>query len=1193
MATFRETTPVESDWFVCLAAIDDVLAHGYHDETLNSLGSGKHAGLQTMFKLCIGKFTTPTLTIRFTVRNADRRYTVLTLVCPLDALDGDLVVNSIKPDAVESIDAVLDAFPATFVQRGVDEFSTIKFHLASGKVKLIAAELARPGLTVPDACMDIRTALLAHIKSRHGVVPIHILFRDGRTFPLHWAPKLANLGEYTSPYEPFTANIQQKISALTFDNFAMEDVERPDAPAPRRNIFMSNVQRTVSLIGSVVEEVEVLRDRTAELFDTPLKVAVIRDPFSTWDPQPTDKATFGMIADGAPLHQYFVLSGDKVSHLLPRTGEQCRFYIPTAAGNREPPDVKLTADDINDVVRELATKLDLAYEIADSNGSDETIAELFLSEVEGVLMSVVKHPSDESLVLLPDGDKSLQLAITAMELAPAIVQAYADPHTFRTFLESWVEKYARRRVAYPDGRGQPWHAMRIGLPAGTRADIAMFSVSTPNQNDWPTHLQSPPIRPNLPSHTVKGRLNKFLESLSSELDANKCSTVDVGLWYSASKEGAEAECNAITDMNRLPKTSMAARFWHHSLDFQGDAPSLNLLSAFPTLQTALDIGEFLGEHADVVKDFRGMGGYIFVDGVPGAGKSTLGVTVCKAIMESGKIAWIAPSNASVQDACERLAKATPEKTVRRMLPWAAELGNLTTTPPKPRQIVTEKRLSMSETKLATYVNKLSAARFASVQPSMIPSSMSNLAHKMAKEDELNCANFLRGMDELKNSPKCYAENIVQRRATALELLCTTIKSCDAVCATPIAFAQLMDHMKRFMPGFKFSLVVVDEAGRMSENASLISISKCPDTPHLFIGDNRQFAPISLLHGDRNVKSFFSPQRGLSLFQRVKSVGSVTATLSVNHRAFGPVVNWAADHIYGGEMVVANQSDSKASLEMRRWLCDKFDRKAKGSTFVCEVGDAAEVPVGTSFANPINALFGRELIAMIYREAPLYNARDVKARVNPPRFGSTLVIVGYSAQKNEWEGLMSELSPAEVPLDRVEVRTIDDSPGHEADLVICDLTRTDKAGFLHERERLAVLSTRARVAMVILGCPKTAHPKSSLGDLFRYVEKNKAYGKVRTDRKASWHKFCDKCAQHGHTTIECKAAPTCPICVANRRPYNHALRFCPHAHTKPFPDIFTLDPVPGDGVDRNPFGSGSSLTGKRQKSRNAAREARRT
>lgn len=148
---------------------------------------------------------------------------------------------------------------------------------------------------------------------------------------------------------------------------------------------------------------------------------------------------------------------------------------------------------------------------------------------------------------------------------------------------------------------------------------------------------------------------------------------------------------------------------------------------------------------------------------------------------------------------------------------------------------------------------------------------------------------------------------------------------------------------------------------------------------------------------------------------------MTATLRVNHRAFGPVVNWAANHIYNGEMVIKNRSDRQATLEMRNWLQDKVGKRGSGSTFVYEIGDATEVPVGTSFANPINALFGRELIAMIYREAPLYNVRDVQAGVKLPRFGSTLVIVGYSAQKNEWDGLMGDLSPAEVPLDRGEVR----------------------------------------------------------------------------------------------------------------------------------------------------------------------------
>lgn len=155
-----------------------------------------------------------------------------------------------------------------------------------------------------------------------------------------------------------------------------------------------------------------------------------------------------MIADGAPLHQYFGLSADKVSHLLPRTGDQCRFYIPTAAGNRVPPNVMLEPEDVNNLVRELGAELDDAYDTA-----------------------------------------------------------YADPHTFRTFLESWVEKYAGRQVAHREGRREPWHIMRIGLPAGTRADIAMFSVRTPNQQDWPAHLRSPPVNPKFSSHTHSPRLH--------------------------------------------------------------------------------------------------------------------------------------------------------------------------------------------------------------------------------------------------------------------------------------------------------------------------------------------------------------------------------------------------------------------------------------------------------------------------------------------------------------------------------------------------------------------------------------------------------------------------------------------------------------------------------------------------------------
>lgn len=54
---------------------------------------------------------------------------------------------------------------------------------------------------------------------------------------------------------------------------------------------------------------------------------------------------------------------------------------------------------------------------------------------------------------------------------------------------------------------------------------------------------------------------------------------------------------------------------------------------------------------------------------------------------------------------------------------------------------------------------------------------------------------------------------------------------------------------------------------LSNHQFSLSISKCPDSPHLFIGDNRQFALISQLDRDYAIKSFFSPQRSLGLFKR--------------------------------------------------------------------------------------------------------------------------------------------------------------------------------------------------------------------------------------------------------------------------------------------------------------------------------------
>ncbi|KAF7547407.1 hypothetical protein G7Z17_g7731 [Cylindrodendrum hubeiense] len=180
-------------------------------------------------------------------------------------------------------------------------------------------------------------------------------------------------------------------------------------------------------------------------------------------------------------------------------------------------------------------------------------------------------------------------------------------------------------------------------------------------------------------------------------------------------------------------------------------------------------------------------------------------------------------------------------------------------------------------------------------------------------------------------------------------------------------------MLNHVPDFEPALIAVDEVGRLSETSALVSVSKCPYTPHLCIGDARQFSPINLVCDNRDVKDFFRPQRGISLLKRIEAVGAMTATLRVNNRAHLDVVG----------------------RHVTKYLAYGFD-----------VAEAKEMRVGTSFATPINARFGRELIAMMHREGPLRNAVDFVRNVDPVRFGSTLVIVGCSAQKNKWQGVTS-------------------------------------------------------------------------------------------------------------------------------------------------------------------------------------------
>ncbi|KAK0756997.1 hypothetical protein N5P37_010522 [Trichoderma harzianum] len=74
--------------------------------------------------------------------------------------------------------------------------------------------------------------------------------------------------------------------------------------------------------------------------------------------------------------------------------------------------------------------------------------------------------------------------------------------------------------------------------------------------------------------------------------------------------------------------------------------------------------------------------------------------------------------------------------------------------------------------------------------------------------------------------------------------------------------------------------------------------------------------------------------------------------------------------------------------------------------------------------------------------------------------------------------IAELPEAKVPRGLVSVRTIDDSPSHQAESVICNLVPNSGPGFLIEHQRLAVMTTRAQGLTILVGQQDILHAKGS-------------------------------------------------------------------------------------------------------------------
>lgn len=155
------------------------------------------------------------------------------------------------------------------------------------------------------------------------------------------------------------------------------------------------------------------------------------------------------------------------------------------------------------------------------------------------------------------------------------------------------------------------------------------------------------------------------------------------------------------------------------------------------------------------------------------------------------------------------------------------------------------------------------------------------------------------------------------------------------------------------------------------------------------------------------------------------------------------------------------------------------------------------------------------------------------------WGKILVITGYKQQKILLEEKLSKLSSAEIPRGIVSVRTIHDSPSHQAEAVICHLARSNGPGFLSDLKRLAVMMTRAQGMTILAGQEAMfAMKNSAISELYNYLKSRDSIVKV-----SGWKVVCIHCLIPGHDQTTCQNKVVCSFCQGD-----HAGRHCKEAQS---------------------------------------------
>ncbi|GJC97409.1 PPAR-alpha interacting complex protein 285 [Colletotrichum higginsianum] len=709
-----------------------------------------------------------------------------------------------------------------------------------------------------------------------------------------------------------------------------------------------------------------------------------------------------------------------------------------------------------------------------------------------------------------------------------------------------------------------WKAVRATPPAEASPFNVYFIAWVPAEKSWPSPFEAPPVKVDIP------------------VPHGLAETGDIASYINGAKMGFEVRVHcrpdpATTQMemgsvcltaSAAPDTDLATR-WAYAQKF--DPASIPKNSAIRTVNfherfPAIGRLAFRDDEKPQKHLFRKLravpAGMAMYSGGPGSGKTTFAARIAAAVAEGGdKVMWTIHSN----ELCDDAVKSLKEQKVKKPDGSNVRVGRLPTWAKMGKAIsqalhAAAKSLAVSKGKaagasaghtVASHINIFLSRMNQGLHERIIrilPDSVTERAIAIASANQ----EFFTGF--------CTSQpGTAEWNGTFSRLISLAVDDFDILVGTPFAAGQFgrkasttLARLDLYWKPWKPSLLVVDEAGRIPEAQWWIPLSVFPDACVLTMGDTRQFKPLTMsvsedTHrgdfrasrtrtGGLDWRCVFGVQRTVSLLRRAESNSQVLGHLSNNRRNRGDIANWAKKHIYPGEMRIVyplpeNQS-AQIYLNFMRWMFPK--RQIDSNAMAIDVRYSASRRHNLSSINHGNRNLVWWLVYMAF-QYKLPNLRSEGA------LADIMIVTPYSAQHGAYKDDIMEMRGNGIIKSKVMLRTIDNAMSAEADLVIFDSVRTEGGiGFLEDRERMAVATTRARGGVVTLFNSNNIKTKQAGSDSLdnpfaSYILSHK----TRVVSHGQWGYMCEVCNLPHAKGIGCVQARCCRKC---RGPHHE--RFCP-------------------------------------------------